>query len=79
MSVVSIWAEKHRILRSTNGEKPEVIAMCKNNSVAVMLAGAWVSHMQQQQQGREASCVIPGKYETIVGQKNARPKFENMP
>jgi hypothetical protein len=67
MSVVSIWADKHRILRSINGERPEVIAMCKNHSVAVMLAGAWVSHMQQQQPGREASFVIPGKYETTVG------------
>jgi hypothetical protein len=45
----SIWADKHRIMKSTNGGRPEVIAMCKNNSVAMMLVDAWISQMQLQQ------------------------------
>lgn len=55
----SIWADKHRIMKSTNGGVPEVIAMCKNSSVAVMLVDAWVFRVgQSEQQNQDGVAVV---------------------
>ncbi len=48
MSVESIWAHKHRIMRHREDEPPEVIAMCKNSSIAAMLAFSWNLERQRE-------------------------------
>lgn len=48
MAMESVWADKHRILLSRNGGPPEVIAMCKNATIAEALASAWADRQKRQ-------------------------------
>jgi len=58
MGVESIWADKHRIMQSRNGGRPEVIAMCRNSSVALMLAFAWNLEKLREQQPADSKTML---------------------
>jgi len=58
MGVESIWADRHRIMHSRNGGRPEVIAMCRNSSVALMLAFAWNLEKLREQEPIDSEAIL---------------------